>query len=269
MTPCISQATTLPHPFADDVRAYAGGGFGAVELWLTKAEQHLAATSAADTAKALADAGLAPAAASYQGGLLLSAGDARLAHLDHLKRRLDLCQRLGVPVLVVAADHAPKVDAALLGRAVGGLAEACRWAAGYGVRLALEFRPGTVCTNLDTAITLVEACGEPNAGVCLDVFHFTAGPSKLDDLDRLTAANLFHVQVCDVAGLPREIMADADRVMPGDGDFRLGPIVDRLRAIGYAGAVSLELLNPTLWAVNPAQVADLGGKAVRRLLNGD
>ncbi|MBX9581058.1 MAG: sugar phosphate isomerase/epimerase, partial [Gemmataceae bacterium] len=70
----------------------------------------------------------------------------------------------------------------------------------------------------------------------------------------------------DVAGVPREVMADADRVMPGDGDFRLGSIVDRLRAIGYAGAVSLELLNPVLWQLPPAQVADAGANALARLL---
>jgi 4-hydroxyphenylpyruvate dioxygenase len=102
--------------------------------------------------------------------------------------------------------------------------------------------------------------------VCLDVFHYYKGPSKPEDLDRLTAANLAHVQVCDVAGVPREVMTDADRVFPGEGDFRLGPIVDRLRAIGYAGWVSLELMNPVLWRSKPTQVAELGMTALQRLL---
>ena len=85
----------------------------------------------------------------------------------------------------------------------------------FGVRLALEFRGGDAfCSCLDTALTLVEQCREPNVGVCLDVFHYHAGPSKPEDLERLTAANLFHVQVCDVAGVPREMMTDADRVLP-------------------------------------------------------
>lgn len=265
MIPCISQASTLPHPFADDLAAYPAGG--AVELWLTKLEQHLAGSSAADAAKLLADRGIRPVAAALQGGLLLSQGEQRRAHFDHFKRRLDLCQTFGVPVLVVGADFAQQADATSIGRALVSLAEAARWAAGFGVRLALEFRgQDAFCNNLDTALTLVERCGEGNVGVCLDVFHYYKGPSKPEDLDRLTAANVAHVQVCDVAGVPREVMADADRVMPGDGDFRLGPIVDRLKAIGYAGAVSLELLNPVLWQLPPAQVADAGATALARLL---
>ncbi|MBX9582569.1 MAG: sugar phosphate isomerase/epimerase, partial [Gemmataceae bacterium] len=221
MTPCISQATTLPHPFAADLAAYPAGG--AVELWLTKLEQHLATASADDTAGLLADRGIRPVAAALQGGLLLSQGEQRKAHFDHLKRRLDLCQRFGVPVLVVGADFAAPPDPTAVGRALVSLAEAARWAAGFGVRLALEFRgQDAFCNNLDTALTLVDRCGEPNVGVCLDVFHYYKGPSKPEDLLRLTGANLAHVQVCDVAGVPREVMADADRVMPGDGDFRLG-----------------------------------------------
>ncbi|HYH68042.1 MAG TPA: sugar phosphate isomerase/epimerase, partial [Urbifossiella sp.] len=105
-----------------------------------------------------------------------------------------------------------------------------------------------------------------NVGVCLDVFHYYKGPSKPEDLETLTAANLAHVQVCDVAGVPREMMTDADRVLPGEGDFRLDPILARLRAIGYTGYVSLELHNPVLWQLPPAQVADAAMKSLTRLL---
>jgi 2-keto-myo-inositol isomerase len=267
MTPCISQATTLPGSFADDIENYHAAGCRAVEVWLTKLEKHLEAVSVADTRQALADRGLAPAAAAYQGGLLLSQGEERRVHFDHFKRRLDLCAAFGIRTLVLAPDFAREIDPQALGRAVVSLAQAGQWAAGFGVRLALEFR-GTdaFCSCLDTAISLVEQCREPNVGVCLDVFHYYKGPSKPEDLGRLTAANLFHVQVCDVAGVPRELMTDADRVMPGDGDFRMGPVVRRLREIGYDGAVSLELMNAELWRANPKQVAEIGLTAIERLL---
>src|SRR5262249_15762876 len=134
-------------------------------------------------------------------------------------------------------------------------------------KLALEFR-GTdaFCSCLDTALTLVEQCGESNAGVCLDAFHFYKGPSKTEDLERLNAANLFHVQVCDVAGVPRELMADSDRIMPGEGDLRLGRFIGRLKAINYTSGVSLELMNPVLWQMKATQVIELGMNALQRLL---
>jgi sugar phosphate isomerase/epimerase len=267
MRPCISEATTLPSPFADDVNAYADGGCTAMEVWLTKLEQHLETHPAADTRKLLEDRQMALAAASYQGGLLLAQGEQRKAHYDHFRRRLDLCQSFGIPTLLVVADFAERVEPIALERAVVSLKQAAQWAAGSGVRLALEFRgSATFCSSLDTALSLVAACGEPNVGVNLDVFHYYTGPSKFDDLAGLTPANLAFVQVCDVAGVPRELAADGDRVYPGEGDFRLGPIVHHLRRIGYDGYVSLELMNPVLWRSRPSQVAELGWGALQRLL---
>ena len=133
MTPCVSQVCTLPAAFADDIRGYAGGGVRAVEVWLTKLEQHLETTSADDTRALLADHGVSLPAAAYHGGLLLSQGEARTAALDHFKRRLDLCQTFGVRTLVLAADHA-RPEVAAIGRAMQSLAEAGRWAAGFGER---------------------------------------------------------------------------------------------------------------------------------------
>jgi sugar phosphate isomerase/epimerase len=267
MRACISEATTLSAPFADDVRGYADGGCHAMEVWLTKLETHLEQNSPSDTRKLLEDREMTLAAASYQGGLLLSQGDQRRAHHDHFRRRLDLCQSFGIRTLLVVADFVEKVDAADLERAVVSLTQAAQWAAGFDVRLALEFRgSATFCSSLDTALSLVAACGERNVGVCLDVFHYYTGPSKFDDLGLLTRDNVAFVQVCDLAGVPRELATDADRILPGEGDFRLEPIIERLRAIGYDGWVSLELLNPRLWQAKVSQVAELGLGAVRRLL---
>src|SRR5260370_11647739 len=100
MRPCISEATTLPSSFAEDVEAYADAGCTAMEVWLTKLETHLEGRSAEDTRKLLRDRQMTLAAASYQGGLLLSQGEERKAHYDHFRRRLDLCQVFGIPTLL-------------------------------------------------------------------------------------------------------------------------------------------------------------------------
>ena len=82
MKPCISQAMTMPCSFADDVANCADAGCSALEVWLTKLEQHLAAHSLEETRQVLAERPVVLAAASYQGGLLLSQGDARQASDD-------------------------------------------------------------------------------------------------------------------------------------------------------------------------------------------
>ncbi len=120
--------------------------------------------------------------------------------------------------------------------------------------------------NLETAASLVASIEEPNVGLCFDVFHYYSGPSKFEDLACLSTANLFHVQFCDLSGVPREFASDSQRILPGDGDFQLGPIVDHLSRIGYAGAVSLEVMNPQLWPIAPQQVGEVGLTALRMAL---
>jgi sugar phosphate isomerase/epimerase len=119
---------------------------------------------------------------------------------------------------------------------------------------------------LQTAVALVADVGSPHLGLCLDAFHYYAGPSKAEDLAYLTPDNLFHVQLCDLAGVPRELATDADRVLPGEGDFQLEPIVERLRAIGYAGYVSVELMNPQIWRIPPLQFGEVAMTALRKVL---
>jgi 4-hydroxyphenylpyruvate dioxygenase len=267
MKACISEVTTLRATFAEDVAAYASAGYTALEVWLTKLESHLEKNSPADTHKLLEDRQMTLAAASYQGGLLVSQGEQRRAHYDHFRRRLELCQRFAIPTLLIAADFAEPVDRTALERALVSLGQAAQWAFACEVRLALEFRGSSrFCSSLDTAVTLVTQCGEPNVGVCLDVFHYYTGPSKFEDLALLRLDNLAFVQVSDLAGVPRELATDADRILPGDGDFQLGPILQHLRAIGYEGWVSVELMNPMLWQMKPTQVAELSLMALRRLL---
>lgn len=265
MKMCISQATTMTTPFAEDVKGYSDGGCTAIEVWFTKLEEHLKGISAADTKKLLEDLHITLPAASYQGGLLLSQGEARKAHYDHYKRRLDLCQFLGIETVVLVADFVEKVENVDLQRALVGLAQAGEWAEAFGVRVALEFRAkSTFCSSLDTAVSLVTACGKSNVGVCLDLFHYYTGPSKFEDFALLSPENLFLVQACDLAGIPRELATDGERILPGEGDFHLEPIAQALRQIGYTGWVSLELFNPTIWQSKVPSVAELGLGALQR-----
>jgi sugar phosphate isomerase/epimerase len=267
MKPCLSEATILPGTFAEDVAACAQAGCPALEVWLTKLETHLETHSVADTRKLLEEKQVTLAGASYQGGLLLSQGEQRKAHFDHFRRRLDLCQGFGIPTLLLAADFAERVDTTAVERAIVSLTQAAQWAQAFGVQLALEFRGSApFCSNLATAAALIQACGEPNVGVALDMFHYYTGPSKLEDFAALPPGAVAFVQVCDLAGVPRELATDADRIFPGEGDFQLAPIFERLRQIGYDGWVSLELFNPVLWQMKNTQVAELGFSALQRVL---
>ncbi|MBI3463283.1 MAG: sugar phosphate isomerase/epimerase [Planctomycetes bacterium] len=267
MTPCLSQATTMPSAFDADLRAYGQVGCTAVEIWLTKLETFLE-TNPIDAVKRLvAERELTLAAAAVHGGILLAQGDARREGFALLVRRLDLCRALRIPTLVLAADFVDDISFTDYERAVLSLKQAAQMAGDRGVRLALEFGArARFCNNLCTAMCLVVQCGEPSVGICFDVFQYYTGPSKFEDLAHLTRNNLFHVQLSDLAGVPRELATDSDRVLPGDGDFQLPPILDQFRSIGYDGYVSVELMNPQIWRLAAEQVAEVAITALRKLL---
>jgi sugar phosphate isomerase/epimerase len=264
---CISQSTILNSPFEADAAVLSRNGWNAVELWLTKLESYLEAHSLAEASGVLESNGIRPVAASSQGGLLLSRGAERAAHWEHFERRLALLGSLGVPTLVVTPDFVPQATGEDYGRAARALGEAAERAATFGVRIALEFQKSSpLCACLETAVALVEQSGAANAGVCFDVFHYYTGPSKLEDLAGLSQTNLAWVQFCDLSGTLRELAGDGDRILPGEGDFRLEPIIEQLGRIGYDGYVSLEVLNPHLWQVDSDRVAGLGRQALCRVL---
>lgn len=267
MLPAISQVCSLNSPFEADVADYAAGQCRAVEVWLTKLETYLANHTLADVRKLLSENDVSLPVAAGQGGLLTSQGEARRAAWELFARRLDLCVELKIGTLVVACDIAGPLTQQDLDRARHSLTQAAVEGGRRGVRIALEFQARAAFgNNLQTAAALVAEAASPHLGLCLDVFHYHVGPSKVEDLGYLTAANLFHVQLCDLADVPREFAADSDRILPGEGEILLSPIIDRLRDIGYQGHVSLELLNPQIWQVPARQFGEIGLTALRKLL---
>src|SRR4051794_21425033 len=101
MKPCLSEATTLPSAFAEDVANYADAGCTGMEVWLGKLETYLETHSLAQARTLVGNRGLTLAAAAYQGGLLLAQGEQRKAHYDHFRKRLEICQQLEIATMLV------------------------------------------------------------------------------------------------------------------------------------------------------------------------
>lgn len=267
MKPALSQVCSLDSAFERDIEDYAAGACGAIELWLGKLEGFLKDHTADDVRALLARHGVVAPMASYQGGLLVSQGERRREHWDHFARRLEMLQAIGVETLVVAADIAGSLTQQDLDRVTASLAEAAARAAPTGVRLAVEFQArGSFLTNLQTAAAVIADLGSPHVGLCLDAFHYYVGPSKPEDLAYLTRENLFHVQLCDLPGVARELAVDGDRILPGDGEIPLEPLVAALRTVGYDGYVSVELMNPQIWRVPARQFGEIAMTALRKTL---
>ena len=267
MLPALAQVCSLPSPFETDLEEYAAGHVAAVEVWLTKLETYLQSHSLDDVRKLKADLDIQLPVASYQGGLLASQGEHRREAWELFRRRLALCRDLEIGTLIVACDVLRPLDPQALERVQVSLAHLAQEAAPHNVRIALEFQASSaVGNNIHTAAALVADVASPHLGLCLDAFHYYTGPSKPEDLGYLTRENLFHVQLCDLADRPREFFTDSDRILPGDGEINLLPILARLKEIDYQGCVSVELLNPQLWQVPPRSFGEIAITALRKLL---
>jgi sugar phosphate isomerase/epimerase len=267
MLPTISQLSCLTSPFDRDLEDFAGAGCGSVEVWLTKLETYLENQTLQDVRYWLKKMRLNLAVASMQGGLVTSQGEARREAWELFTRRLDLCHELMIPTIVVACDVPRPLMQQTIERVQVSLVQMAQEAGKRGLRAALEFQADSAFgNNLQTAAALVAEVGSPHLGICLDAFHWHVGPSKTEDLGYLTADNLFHVQLCDIGDRPRELARDADRILPGEGDIHLAPLIEHLSRIGYQACVSIELMNPHLWQVPALQLADAGMAALRRLL---
>jgi len=267
MQPALSQVCSLHSRFEQDVEDFAAGQCRAIDIWLTKLEEYVKRNSVAAAKALLAEHGVVPVSGSFQGGLLASQGESRRAAWELFEQRLDLCRAVGIPLLVIAGDIPPPLDQATIERVQVSLQQAAQAAGRRGLRVALEFQARAAFgNNLQTAAALVAEVGSPHLGLCLDLFHFYVGPSKTEDLGLIGPHNLFLVQLSDLADTPREFAADADRILPGEGDIPLQPLIEHLRTIRYQGPVTIELLNPQIWQVPPRQFGEIGLTALRMIL---
>ncbi len=268
MQPALSQVCTLHSSFEQDISDFAAGKCGALDVWLTKLEEHLRHHDLNSVRDLLQEHSMKVPVASLQGGILASQGAAQVAAWELFEQRLAICQELGVTTMVVACDIRPPLRQADIERFRESLAAAAQLAASYAVRLALEFRADAALgNNLQTAVALVHEVGSPYLGICLDAFHYYVGPSQPEDLALLTKQNLFHVQLCDLVDTPREFASDSDRILPGEGDIPLAPIMTRLREIGYSDYVSIELMHPHISQIPPRQFGEIAMTALRKLLD--
>lgn len=267
MLAALSQVGSLPAELEQEFEDYAAGKCQALDLWMTKVEEYVENRSEDAFLRLLQDHQLQPVSASFQGGLLASQGERRREAWSLFQRRLQRCRALGIPTLVVACDVPSPVSDQDAQRTQASLAEAAQQGAAAGVRIALEFQAKAgLGNNLQTAAALVAAVGSPHLGICLDAFHYHVGPSKPEDLELLSSENLFLVQLCDLADVPREFAMDQHRILPGEGEIGLEPILARLRDIHYSGPVTTEVLNPQLWQVPTRQFGEIAITSLRKVL---
>lgn len=154
---------------------------------------------------------------------------------------------------------------ALLGDTFG---ETCRRAAREGLRLAIEFLPGTGIPDLLTGLAVVRAAGEGNGSVLLDSWHLARSGGSIDQLDAGSATLIGALQLSDRT--PDQDLAPyvpmTGRKLPGDGALPLGRIVAAVLAAHPQLPVGVEVLSDEMEAMSFDEAAHAAARATRGVI---
>jgi sugar phosphate isomerase/epimerase len=136
--------------------------------------------------------------------------------------------------------------------AADGVGAVCRDAAPLGLRICLEFIPDGGLPDLPFAQAVVDACGEPNAAVLLDVFHLDRSGGTVDDIRRLPPGAIAGIQLSDrrrpAAGAAHVPLSG--RLLPGDGELPLRELVEAALENSPDATLDIEVLNDELRALS-------------------
>jgi hydroxypyruvate isomerase len=136
-----------------------------------------------------------------------------------------------------------------------------------GVQLALEqvgqssTRPLAVSGiwRLDDALSVVQRAGD-DVLVTLDSHNLATANQHFDLLRRVPVSRIGIAQIAGISS------TNCDRVLPGEGSTDNSYFVGALAAIGYTGAVSIELFPSRPWD-DPDRFASLAYARVRDLID--
>ncbi len=114
-----------------------------------------------------------------------------------------------------------------------GLAKVVEAAAARGVRVALEYKPGTAVATAADALALCDTV--PGLGVLVDTAHAFAAGEDPAEVVTLVGERLWHVHLGDAE------VGNADDDLPVGRVHHFGAFAAALDQIGYLGAASFDL----------------------------
>ncbi len=246
---------------AAEIEVAGKAGYDAIEPWFRKLNEYLAGGGkVGDLKRRIDDHGLSVESAIGFAKWIVDDPAERASGLEEAKRDMDLIARLGgkrmaAPPVGVPAGAAVSLDDAAeryrvlleLGDEMGVVPQIEMWGGNPSI--------GTVEKALYVAIR----AGHPKACFLGDVYHTYKGGSSFDALLLMGPRALQAYHMNDYpADPPRETIKDADRVFPGDGIAPLTDILRNFAAVGARPVLSLELFNPSYWAMPAEECAKIG-----------
>lgn len=266
----LNGATTMRASLSEDIEAAGAAGFECLEIWASKLRKFLDSRTTAELKDLFREHRVQPYSINSIERVTFRSDEEHLALLDECEELCRIAAELECPYIVVVPGPLPAVQTKddAVAESVRVLTELSIIAAHYGVALAFEFLGQADCSvqTLALADEIVTQVRQPNVGLVIDSFHFYAGGSTLESINRLDPQRLFIFHINDAEDLPREQLEDRHRLLPGLGILPLREIIGALRRIGYDRVASVEIFRPEYWERDPLQLAREARAATLRAL---
>lgn len=256
MTLCLHQNTSRAAGYRKSLEGWAKAGIKNVEITDVMLDEFLK-TDTIDTARRIPkDLGLTVVSTAAVIPDLWIPGPNRAKNLETWKMRCEQFAPFGTSKIYCPAVTARKVTAEDYKGSPEIIREAGEAAKPFKLTAMIEFaRNSTFISTLTTALKLIREAAHPNVKPMLDCYHFWSGLNKFEDLDMLQPGELAHVHFQDVPDMPRELLDNTTRLIPGDGVSPLVKILKKIQEKGYAGPLSVELFLPEFQQGDPYEVA--------------
>ena len=257
MTLSLHQNTSAGAGYRKSLEGWARAGITRVEITSPLLDDFLKTETVATAKRVLSDNGLTPVSAACGVAGLWEPNPNHAAALDNLRTRSELFASLGLTHIYQPVgggmqkftedDYKTGSDNM---RSAGDVAKEFR------LTVMAEFvRTSPFISTLPSALKVLRGAAHPSVAIVFDCYHFWSGLNKLEDLDLIRPGEIGHAHFQDVPDMPRELLDNTTRIIPGDGVSPLNHILRKLADKGYAGPLSVELFLPKFQQGDPYEVA--------------
>jgi sugar phosphate isomerase/epimerase len=252
---CMHQTTSSAAGYRKSLEGWARAGIKYVELTTMVLDPFVKSDGVPAAKSLISDLGLTVVSGGSQRGVW-DPGPNRAQAVENMKRIATLLGEIGVDRMVCSSGGTAKYTEDDFKRGVDYMREAGEFAKQIPIILMPEFTRGsTFLGTLPTSLRLTREAAHPNVRPMFDCYHFWAGLSKFEDVELIRNGEIAHVHFQDVPDIPREMLDNTTREVPGEGVSPLPRILRALAAKGYAGPLSVELFYPKYQQTDPYEMA--------------
>lgn len=267
----LNGATTMKADLATDIRAAQIAGFTYLEIWAAKLRKYLETQPVANLKREFDESSLKPLSINSIEHITFRDAESYNRIKAECEELSSIAEALDCPYIVVVPGRLPEPvpdRQKIIDESVKVLGELGAIADGHGVGLGFEFLGQTDCSvqTVELASEIVRQVNRANVGMVIDSFHFYAGGSTIESIDRMNPDKLFVFHINDAEDLPRDELQDSHRLLPGLGILPLPEMLKAFQSIGYDRVASVEIFRPEYWERDPFELAKDAKAAVEKVL---